>query len=160
MQSSYKLAAGVLVFCGDEILLGKEYRERYNSYCYLEFGGKVEPGESFTQAACRECNEETAGTLCLTLNQVEESESKKWFIDYYNEKTNIYYRMYCVKISERHDPEEFKANALGKDNVEMVSWDYFPAKSVVFNESGELPGTETKLYSTMMVRLNMLRQQE
>ena len=51
-----------LVRDGDRILV--EDRQRGGSWCgYVMPGGHVEPGESFTEAAIRECYEETGITM-------------------------------------------------------------------------------------------------
>lgn len=57
-------AAGILPFFdyGRTILLGEETRKIGDNYedVWMEFGGKLEPGETLAQAAYRECDEETA----------------------------------------------------------------------------------------------------
>ena len=42
-----------------------------------------------------------------------------------------------------------------------IEWKYFSTKDVVYNQDGSLPGTcHEKLYSTMLVRLEKLKEQE
>lgn len=155
-----KLAAGILPFFDGWkiILLGREFRERTNSYCWMEFGGKLEEGETLAETACREANEETAGTLGVTLEQVQLAEQNGHYVDHYNDKTNMFYRMYCVKFEgEKPALDSFKENAKHSNDVEKDEWGYFAASDVVYSEDGWLPGTEAKLYSTMLVRLEKLR---
>ena len=155
-----KIAAGILPFFDNKnkILLGKEYRKRYDSYSWMEFGGKQEKGESLAEVACREANEETAGTLGVQLSQVEFAELNNHYIDYYNPDSKFFYRMYCVNLdTEKPSPETFLANSKEKDHVEMVEWEYFNAQDVLSSSDGTLPGTDVKLYSTMLKRLEKLK---
>lgn len=159
MDSAKTIAAGILPFSsnGKLILLGQEYRKNYDAYYWMEFGGKQEPGQTLAQTAWREALEETAGTLTITLEQVEEAERKGHYIDNYNERSGVYYRMYCVKMNEIPDPEIIKANAPGKKDVEKINWQYFNAEDVIYNVDGVLPGDNNILYSTMRTRLEKLR---
>jgi 8-oxo-dGTP pyrophosphatase MutT (NUDIX family) len=146
---------------GNTVLLGKEFRPRYNDYFWMEFGGKQESGETLAQTACRECNEETAQVLAITLELVQKAEDDGWYVDHHNASTGMSYRMYVVNITgEKPQPATFKDSAVGKDHVEMEEWKYFNTTDVVNNEDGKLPGTDTKLYSTMLVRLEKLREKE
>ncbi len=159
---AYKLAAGILPFFdnGESVLLGKEFRERENNYVWMEFGGKQENNETLAETACREANEETAYTLNITLDKVLSAEQKGHYIDYYNEKTNVFYRKYCIKLSEKPDPEMFVLNSKDKDHVEKIEWKYFKASDVIFNHDGNILGTEERLYSTMCFRLQKLKEAE
>jgi len=154
-----KKAAGVLPFfdngTGFNVLLGKEFRERYNSYLWMEFGGKNDKGETLAETACREANEETAGTLGVTLEQILEAESRGEYIDYLNPKTNMFYRMYCVKFPNKIDLENTRREAskpeyVSKENTEMVDWKYFNANDIIFSKEGEIFGSDDdiKIYST------------
>jgi 8-oxo-dGTP pyrophosphatase MutT (NUDIX family) len=157
-----QMAAGVLPFFDDgkTILLGKEFRERYNSYAWMEFGGKQKKNESLAETACREGNEETAGTLNIPLQQVQQAEEDGHYLDHYNDKTGIFYRMYCLKFDQKPLPETFRENAKGKNKVDKVDFGYFNASDVIWNQDGSLPGTDVKLYSTMQIRLAKLRDRE
>lgn len=159
---SAKLASGLLLFFdgGDTILLGKEFRERYGASFWMEFGGNREEGESPAETARREATEETAEVLNIPLERVLESERRGWFVDYYNGKTNYFYRMYCVLLDVKPDVSEFARCAVGKDHVEKAEWRYFGTRDVVYSEDGCLSGTGDKLYSTLCVRLAMLRESE
>jgi 8-oxo-dGTP pyrophosphatase MutT (NUDIX family) len=155
------VAAGVLPFFhnGQSILLGKEYRKRYNSYAWMEFGGKREGNETLAETACREANEETAGTLHITLEQVQLAEKNGRYVDYHNPKTDVFYRMYCLDFDSAPDIEVFQTNAVGKSHVEMVEWRYFAAKDVLENENGVLPNTDVKIYETTCTRIRLLTSQ-
>lgn len=157
-----KLAAGLLLFFdgGRTVLLGKEFREKYSSHYWMEFGGNKEGNESPAETACREANEETAGVLDISVEQVREAEQGDRFVDYYNEKTGFFYRMYCVILDKKPAIEEFHHNAIGKRDVEKIDWCYFPTKDVIYNEEGSLPDTDVKLYSTMCIRIGLLREKE
>ena len=146
---------------GKIILLGQEFRERTNSYAWMEFGGKLEQGETLAETAFRETNEETAQTLSITLKQVQLAEQNNHYVDHYNEKTNMFYRMYCVKIKgDLPLLETFRENAKHNNDVEKTDWQYFATSDVVFNKNGRLPGTDAKLYDTMCVRLEKLKDTE
>lgn len=163
IPSNAKLAAGVLLFFdGKTILLGKEFRKNTDSYSWMEFGGKREGNETPAETAWREGNEETAQTLsiALTLESVKEADRKKEYIEYYNEKSNFFYRMYWIKLNFMPTSDSFVKNALGKKDVEMVEWRYFPYKDVIYNQGGVLPGTNVPLYSTFCIRLQMLKEKE
>jgi 8-oxo-dGTP pyrophosphatase MutT (NUDIX family) len=157
-----KTAAGVLPFFDDgkTILLGQEFRERYSSYAWMEFGGKQEENETLAETAWREGNEETAETLNISLHQVQKAEKDGHYVDHLNEKTGIFYRMYCLKFEEKPLPEVFRENAKGNDHVDKIDWQYFNASDVIWNQDGSLPGTEVNLYSTMLVRLEKLKGRE
>jgi len=162
-----QLAAGILPFFdnGKIILLGKEYRKRNNDYFWMEFGGKQEKNETLAETACRETNEETAQTLNITLQQVQLAEQNGHYVDHYNEKTNVFYRMYCLKFEEKPLLESFTENALekaleGKDDVGKINWDYFNTNDVLYHSNGILPNTNVKLYSTMQIRLEKLLEKE
>jgi len=159
MQAKH-VASGVLPLFdgGKTVLLGKEYRERYNNYYWLEFGGKLEKGETLAETACREANEETSNTLNITLEQVKEAEEFGQFIDYHNPKTDVFYRMYFVYLTMRKpDPEVFRSNSVGSKDVEMVEWKYFDIDDVLNSEDGTLPNMESKIYETSRVRIAMLK---
>lgn len=151
-----KLAAGVLVFFddGNTILLGKEYRKRYNCYAWMEFGGNLDGNESLLDAACREANEETADVLNINIRQLQTAENKGHFIDFYNENTAVFYRMYCIKLEYKPDIQSFKQNSVGKKNVEKVEWKYFDTSDVLYNREG------LNLYETMCIRLDKLKNAE
>ena len=162
-----QLAAGILPFFdnGKIILLGKEYRKRNSDYFWMEFGGKQEKNETLAEAACRETNEETAQTLNITLQQVQLAEQNGHYVDHYNKKTNVFYRMYCLKFEEKPLLESFTENALGKalegkDDVGKINWDYFNTNDVLYHSNGILPNTNVKLYSTMQIRLEKLLEKE
>jgi len=153
-------AAGVLPFFdnGTTVLLGQEYRERDQSYAWMEFGGKRDNDETLTETACREANEETAQTLGITLQQVQLAEDNNHYVDYYNEKTNVFYRMYCVKMSgDKPNLETFRENAKHHEDVEKIDWQYFNLSDVLNHQDGILPGTSIRLYPTMQIRLNLLK---
>lgn len=164
-----KFAAGTLQFYDDgcTILLGKEFRENYNDFFWMEHGGGHELGESPAMTAWRETYEETAGTTGLTLEEVEEAERKGYFVEHFNEKSGVLYRMYCIKMKgEKPDLEAFRKNARlpeHAEHVEKVDWYYFDARDVIFNQDGTLPGihegTREKIYSTMLIRLDKLSRQ-
>lgn len=163
MQAATQVAAGVLPFfnSGKTVLLGREFRERYNLHCWMEFGGKREDNESLAETACREANEETAQSLSITLQQVQQAEQKGHYLDHYNEKTGVFYRMYCLLLGGYQvSPAVFQENAQHNENVEKMGWQYFPARDVIYSPDGSLPGVEDKLYNTMMVRLEKLKEQE
>ena len=162
VPSTAQLASGLLLFFdeGRTILLGKEFRKRDSTYSWMEFGGKVEGTESPAETACREANEETAETLNISVQQVQQAEQDGHFIDYYNDKTNFFYRMYCVRLKKKPSTEEFSKNAVGKSNVEKIEWCYFPSRDIIYNQDGSLPGTDVKLYSTMCTRIGILREKE
>lgn len=163
MLSAKTVAAGVLPLFdgGKTVLLGKEYRKRYDSYAWMEFGGKHEKDETVAQTACRECNEETADTLGITLQQVQEAEELGQFIDYHNPKTDVFYRMYFLYLTQsKPDTELFKINSVGKSNVEMVEYKYFRTEDVLNNVDGVLPDTDVKLYATNCIRIAMLKESE
>lgn len=158
-----KMAAGILPFFDDgkTVLLGKEYRSNKNIYAWMEFGGKKENNETLAETACRETNEETGFTLRVTTEQVLYAERNGHYIEYYNEKSNTFYRMYCVIFDvEKPTIETFEKNSLNKDYVEKVAWQYFKAKDVIYNQDGNLPRTTVKLYDTMRIRLAKLRDAE
>lgn len=163
MSESYSnartIASGVLPFFDDTktILLGQEWRENFNAHFWMEFGGKRDHDETLAYTAWRETIEETAGTLSITLQQVIDAERNGHYIDNYNEQSGVFYRMYCVKLSEKPDPELFKVNSVGKESVEKINWQYFNTKDVIYNIDGVLPGKDNILYSTMRVRLDKLR---
>lgn len=163
MLSTPKLVcAGVLPFFdrNNMILLGSEYRKRQDSCFWMEFGGKQEKGETLAETAWREANEETADLLQITLEQVLAAERKGYYIDHYNEKTDTFYRMYCIQLSIAPPaPEAFTAAAVGKSNVEKTEWRYFSSQSVIYNFGGVLPGTEITLYDTMCARLEKLKRE-
>jgi len=163
IPAAAQMAAGILPFFdnGKTILLGQEFRERYSSHAWMEFGGKQKQNETLAETACREGNEETAGTLRIPLQQVQKAEEDGHYVDHYNEKTNIFYRMYCLKIEgEKPILDAFRENAKGNEHVDKVDWQYFNASDVVWNQDGSLPGTDVKLYSTMLIRLEKLKGQE
>jgi 8-oxo-dGTP pyrophosphatase MutT (NUDIX family) len=162
-KESTLVCAGILPFFdnGKMVLLGKEFRKRNESYSWMEFGGKKENEETLAETACREANEETAQTIGITLEQVLIAEKDGHYIDYHNDKTNTFYRMYCIKIEgEKADIETFNINAKNFKNVGKIEWQYFNSSDVIYNKDGNLPGTEVKLYSTMCARLEKLRSQE
>ena len=155
---SYKhIAAGILLFFDNNktVLLGREFRKRYNTYAWMEFGGKHENGETLAETACREANEETAETLGITLDQVLEAEKKEMYVDYHNPKTDVFYRMYLVSIAHKPSLQSFADNAVGKSHVEMVEWRYFNIIDVFSSIHGDLPCTNDKIYETTLVRLGM-----
>lgn len=159
-QSRPKLCAGILPFFdnGKTILLGKEFRERDNNFAWMEFGGQHENNETLAETACRECNEETAGTLHITIEQVQSAERLGHYVDHYNEKTNNFYRMYCLKLDgEKPMIETFNENAKGKDHVEKTEWRYFETKDVIYNNDGILPNTDIKIYKTTCIRIEKLK---
>jgi len=163
IPNTSQLAAGILPFFdnGNKILLGKEYRKRDNTYSWMEFGGKQEKDETLAETACREANEETGQTLNITLQQVQLAEQNDHYVDYYNERTNVFYRMYCIKFEgEKPSPETFRENAKGKDHVGKIEWNYFNTLDVVYNFNSILPGTDVKLYSTMWMRLEKLKREK
>lgn len=159
------VCAGLFLFFdnGKTVLLGKEYRERYDTYAWMEFGGKQEPGQTLAETGHREGIEETASTLYIPLAQVQEAERQGHYVDHYNEKTKVFYRMYCLVMSgEKPDPHTFEDNAKRLDckDVEKVEWGYFNTSDVVNNIDGVLPGTDAKLYPTLLTRLEKLRNKE
>ena len=170
---SYKKAAGILIFCSSDstigdsttsILLGKEYRDRYNNYFWMDFGGKNEEGETLVETAFRECNEETANSLNIKFSDVLEAEEKGYYIDYLNKNTNMFYRMYCVKLSDKINIEIITKNVskIRNENpldnhVEKLEYKYFNAHDVIFSEDGTLPDDEYKIYSTSFIRYKLLK---
>ena len=155
-----KKAAGILPFFdnGKTVLLGKEFRDRYNAFFWMCFGGKNEEGETLVQTAVRETSEETAFTLNASLEQVQEAEEKGHFVDFYNKSTNFFYRMYCIKFENKIDLDVTIEQAkLNNDHVEKVGWNYFNALDVIFSEDGSIPETSEMIYSTELVRYKLLR---
>lgn len=148
-----------------EILLGLEYRERYNTHAWMEFGGGREVKkngelETLAETACREFNEETAYAFNLSLEQVEVAERFGHYVDLLNEKTGVFYRMYCVKFYSSVFIEDIKAKMSDEsiyDHVEKIDWKYFDAKDVIFSEDGTLSTEKFKIYPTSLIRLKMLR---
>ncbi len=165
-----KMAAGVLPFFDDgrTVLLGKEYRERYKSFAWMEFGGNKEQNETLAQTAHREANEETAQTLerFITLAHVEEAEANGHYVDHLNPATGVFYRMYCLKIqAEKPSIEAFHDNVKKLSNntdVNKSDWQYFETDVImdIHNHNGNLPGTDAPLYSTMKTRLEKLGTRE
>ena len=161
MQQAKHVAAGVLPLFdnGKTVLLGREYRKRYDGYFWMEFGGKHEVGETLAETACREANEETAQTLGITLTQVQEAEQLNQYVEYYNPKTSVFYRTYYVYLDQpKPCPKTFEENAIGKSHVEMVEWRYFNTTDVLNNKDGTLEGTDVKLYETNLIRIAMLKE--
>lgn len=165
-----KMSAGVLPFFDDgrTVLLGKEFRKRYNAFAWMEFGGNQEGDETFAQIAQREANEETADTLAqqITLEHVVEAERNNHYVEYLNPETNMHYRMYCLKVQgEKPSLELFKENAKKPELIENINkseWQYFDTSAVMasLGKDDLLVGTDTPLYSTMKTRLNMLKEKE
>lgn len=160
VPSTARLAAGVLPFFDDgkTILLGREFRKlpAGDNHFWSEFGGKVEKGETLAEAACREFNEETAYTLNLPLSKVLEAEDAGRYIEYYNEKSGFFYRMYCVTIDTKPAVDDYEANRHTSTEVGKLCWRYFPASAVVYSDNGTLPDTEDKIYPTSLIRIEML----
>jgi 8-oxo-dGTP pyrophosphatase MutT (NUDIX family) len=155
-----KMAAGILPFFNNwsTVLLGREYRERTNGYYWMEFGGKVEKGETLAQTAAREACEETSWQLRVPIEELEQAEKDGHYVDHYNDKTNMFYRMYCINIEgDLLDLQTFRDNVDPSVKVEKVDWKYFPSRDVIFTSDTSLPGTEFTLYDTMSVRLQKLR---
>lgn len=153
-------AAGVLPFFdnGKTILLGKEYRKANDEYTWMEFGGKQELGEGLSYTAWREGNEETAFSLGLKLEQVEEAERNGHYVDYLNPKTQTFYRMYCVFLEEKVNLSVIQENAKDSHKVEKIEWKYFNTVDVIYN--GYLPIPDGKIYSTAKIRYEMLKKKE
>jgi 8-oxo-dGTP pyrophosphatase MutT (NUDIX family) len=129
-------------------LLGREYIHRLGTYVWVEFAGKVDLGESFTQTACRECNEETAFTLTLTVDMFERAERRGHYVDHVNSSTGVVTRMYTILVpGEMPNIEDYELNSRGKESVGVVQWGYFPVESVVYNRDGKLPDTKYELFS-------------
>jgi len=156
------VATGILPFFDDgTVLLGKEYRARYASYSWLEFGGKQELNETLAQAAYRETIEETAGTLKITLEDVIHAEKNGHYIDHINPETKVFYRMYFIVVhGEKPLVEMFHLNAgklenAKKSDIGKVDWRYFDAFAVKNCDLGD-----EKLYSTMKTRLEKPETQE
>lgn len=132
-------AAGILPFFDDGklVLLGQEFRKRNNSYYWMEFGGKLEPNETLAQTAHREFNEETAQSFHITLEQVELADQKGYFVDHFNEKTGVYYRMYCLNINgDKPSIDTIYRNSKGKSDVGKIAWQYFETSKVLKNQNG------------------------
>lgn len=160
VPTTAQMSAGILPFFdnGNTILLGKEFRENHSSYAWMEFGGKQKQGETLAETAWREFIEETAGTLNIPFLQVQEAEKDGHYVDHFNEKSGMFYRMYCLKIGGlRPSPETFIQNAHNFKSVGKIEWQYFEASDVVYNQEGNLPSTDVKLYSTMLIRLEKLK---
>lgn len=153
------VAAGVLPFFDNRqtVLLGREYRSFLNTYTWMEFGGKREGDENLAETACREGNEETAGTLNITLEQVLDAEALGNYIDFLNPKSSVFYRMYCLDFPTKPDPELFTTNAALAAHVGMVEWRYFAAADILSNQGGTIPGSEFKVYDTTCARLDLYR---
>ena len=149
-------------------MLGKEFRGRYKSFAWMEFGGNKEQNETLAQTAHREANEETAQTLerFITLAHVEQAEVDGHYVDHLNPATGVFYRMYCLKIhAEKPSIEAFHENVKKLSNnadVNKSDWQYFNTSVVmdIHSQEGNLPGTDAPLYSTMKTRLEKLRNQE
>lgn len=152
IPSTAKLAAGILPFFdeGDTILLSKEFLEECGTHFWVVFCGIRQNSESPSETACREANEETAGVLDISMRQVEEAEQRGYFIDYYDEKTDFFYRMYCVVLDTKPSIEKFIQSV----DMEEDEWGYFPTKDVIHNTDGSLSGTDTKLYG-ISIRIEM-----
>lgn len=156
------VSAGILCLFngGKTVLLGKEFRYKLDRYCYSEFGGKQEIGETLYETAFRECMEETGFSLDLKIEQVQEAENSGKYIDYINEKSGVFYRMYYVYLDGKPLVEEIKKN---KDSQpkgqyeEMVEFKYFNTRAVIDNYDGRLPGTNIKLFPPMIQRLKVLK---
>ena len=73
--------------------------------------------ETLAETAYRESQEETAWMLDTTLNLIKKAEEKGHYVDFYNEKTNFFYRMYCVKMIQKVDIEDIRVNAKEKDGT-------------------------------------------
>lgn len=143
------------------MLLGLEYRRRYNTHYWTGFGGKKEGDETLAETACREANEETAGVLGVTISQIMDAESNGHYIEHLNTSTNTFYRMYCLRVSgDGPVPTLFKESAIGKDHVEKIEWKYFATSDVVNNVEGILPGTDYKIYPTTLIHLQKLKDSE
>lgn len=154
-------ASGVLPFFdnGKTVLLGKEYRKTCNESVWMEFGGKPELSETPAETACREANEETAWSLNLRLDQVEEAEKNGHYVDYLNPGTGTFYRMYCVFLDEKIDLSVFHENKKrNSEHVEKDDWGYFSTEDVIYGES--LPIPDGKIYSTSRTRYNMLKEKQ
>lgn len=150
-------ASGVLPLFdnGRTVLLGKEYRKVTDENVWMEFGGKNEQGETPAQTACRECNEETAWTLNIQLEQVENAERLGHYVDYLNPRTSTFYRMYCLFLEEKPEISVFEENKRrDSTNVEKEEWKYFNTRDVIY-ENNVVPGE--KIYSTARVRYDMLK---
>lgn len=158
MEQAKTIAAGILPFFdgGKLILLGLEKRKDGESY-WMEFGGKQEKGETLAEAACREASEETGEVLKVDLSQALSVEEKNSHVDYYNPKSGVFYRMYPITFEHLIDPDLFREQSKGKDHVEKVDWRYFKTEDVLHHKDGVLPGTEYKLYSTTITRLEIFK---
>lgn len=139
---------------GKTVLLGKEYRERYDAMLWMSFGGKQDPNESLAETACREFNEETAFVFRLDVQRVIDAENLGHYIDYLNPKTGVFYRMYIVSFSEKPDISEFlKSRQFYPEFVEKIEWKYFRTRDVIFDTLG----AEFAIYETEKVRYNLLK---
>jgi 8-oxo-dGTP pyrophosphatase MutT (NUDIX family) len=159
MECANKSAGILPLFNGEkQVLLGLEYRKRYDDYYWMEFGGKNEEGESLAETAFRETCEETAYSLGITLERVLKAEERQEFIDFLNPDTEMFFRMYLIYVDQIIPIETIREN--GKkypDHLEKVDWCYFNYRDVIYSDDGKLPGTDYKIYSTSMKRFKLIR---
>jgi hypothetical protein len=109
-----------------------------------------------TTATLLPCNEESAQTLGITLEQVLKAEEKGKYVDYHNSNTGVLYRIYLVNVHDKPDISLFDVNAVGKSHVEMVKWRYFNTVDLFNNQDRFLPDTDVKIYATTCTRLKMV----
>lgn len=119
----------------------------------MEFGAKVDPGESFVEAARREAHEESNDILNIPLETLEKAERLGDYVDYYNQQSGMFYRMYCVLLEKVLDVSGFTAD---KAHVEKHKLVYWPTKDVIHNNTWTL-SDGTEIYPTSTIRYSMLR---
>lgn len=149
------ISAGILPLFdgGKTLLLGKEYRRRYEEMLWSEFGGKQDPGETLAETACREFNEETAYVFRLEIDEVIEAEKNQMYIDYFEPDTNFFYRMYILFFLEKPEISEFEKNRLYQNFVEKIEWRYFNTQEILYK-----PGV--KIYKTTRNCLELLKESD
>lgn len=50
---------------GKTILLGKEFRKRYNTFAWMEFGDKHEDGETLEKTACMDVDKDNGNFVAM-----------------------------------------------------------------------------------------------
>lgn len=169
-MSVTKYAAGVLPFFGSKgnkyVLLGLEFRDNLNEHFWMGFGGGQEGEETSVETACREFNEETAGVFQLPIEVVQKAHDEGRYVQYYNPKSHCSYTMYCIDFGEQMPETSVIADKAARlkeegcesfGHVEKVEWKYFPAREVIYNMKGTLPGETHRIYGTERIRLDLLK---
>ena len=118
-----KRYTGVMVKCGNKILLAKRNNQGSFPGMWSIFGGKLEDGESTQEGAKREFFEET------NIN-IDDSELK--FVGLIprhtrdGKKVKGLMYVYLLEVDEEIHPDLFNA----KDGEEHTEWSYFPIEKI------------------------------